>query len=70
MKIRHGEPVILIGTRSAVLLPFTGLRTLIVDEEHDRSYKQGDGLRYSAQDLAVYRAHLNKCPVILGSATP
>lgn len=70
LKIRHGEPVILIGTRSAVLLPFTRLRTLIVDEEHDSSYKQGEGFRYSARDLAVYRAHLNKCPVILGSATP
>lgn len=70
LKIRNGEPVILIGTRSAVLLPFTGLKTLIVDEEHDSSYKQGEGFRYSGRDLAVYRAHLNRCPVILGSATP
>lgn len=70
LKIRNGEPVILIGTRSAVLLPFTGLRTLIVDEEHDSSYKQGEGFRYSGRDVAVYRAHLNQCPVILGSATP
>ena len=70
LKIREGEPVILIGTRSAVLLPFTGLRTIIVDEEHDSSYKQGEGFRYSGRDLAVYRAHLNRCPVILGSATP
>ena len=70
LKIRNGEPVILIGTRSAVLLPFTNLRTLIVDEEHDSSYKQGDGFRYSGRDVAVYRAHLNQCPVILGSATP
>ncbi|RBW48157.1 primosomal protein N' [Marinobacter sp. F3R11] len=70
LKIRNGEPVILIGTRSAVLLPFTALKTLIVDEEHDSSYKQGEGFRYSGRDLAVYRAHLNGCPVILGSATP
>ncbi|HLV77171.1 MAG TPA: primosomal protein N' [Marinobacter sp.] len=70
LKIRTGEPVILIGTRSAVLLPFIGLRTIIVDEEHDSSYKQGDGFRYSGRDVAVYRAHLNQCPVILGSATP
>ena len=70
LKIRNGEPVILIGTRSAVLLPFTSLRTLIVDEEHDSSYKQGEGFRYSGRDVAVYRAHLNRCPVILGSATP
>jgi primosomal protein N' (replication factor Y) len=70
LKVRNGEPVILVGTRSAVLLPFTNLRTIIVDEEHDSSYKQGEGFRYSGRDLAVYRAHLNNCPVILGSATP
>lgn len=70
LKIRNGEPVILIGTRSAVLLPFIGLKALIVDEEHDSSYKQGEGFRYSGRDVAVYRAHLNRCPVILGSATP
>ncbi|EON90659.1 primosome assembly protein PriA [Marinobacter lipolyticus SM19] len=70
LKIRNGEPVILIGTRSAVLLPFTSLQTIIVDEEHDSSYKQGEGFRYSGRDMAVYRAHLNNCPVILGSATP
>ncbi|WP_373001379.1 primosomal protein N' [Marinobacter sp.] len=70
LRVRNGEPVILVGTRSAVLLPFTGLRTIIVDEEHDNSYKQGEGFRYSGRDLAVYRAHLNNCPVILGSATP
>lgn len=70
LKVRNGEPVILVGTRSAALLPFTNLRTIIVDEEHDSSYKQGEGFRYSGRDLAVYRAHLNNCPVILGSATP
>jgi len=70
LKVRRGQPIILIGTRSSVLLPFTGLETIIVDEEHDSSYKQGEGFRYSGRDLAVYRAHLNQCPVILGSATP
>ncbi|WP_100641286.1 primosomal protein N' [Marinobacter salexigens] len=70
LRIRNGDPVILIGTRSAVLLPFTALKVLIVDEEHDSSYKQGEGFRYSGRDVAVYRAHLNNCPVILGSATP
>ncbi|OZB14666.1 MAG: primosomal protein N', partial [Marinobacter sp. 34-60-7] len=70
LDIRRGKPTILIGTRSAVLLPFTRLRTIVVDEEHDSSYKQGEGFRYSGRDLAVYRAHLNRCPVILGSATP
>ena len=70
LRIREGEPVIVIGTRSAVLLPFTSLGVIVVDEEHDSSYKQGEGFRYSGRDLAVYRAHLNQCPVILGSATP
>jgi len=70
LKVRNGEPVILIGTRSAVLLPFTRLRIIIVDEEHDSSYKQGEGFRYSGRDTAVYRGFLNNCPVILGSATP
>lgn len=70
LRVRRGEPLILIGTRSAALLPFTSLATVIVDEEHDGSYKQGDGFRYSGRDLAVYRARLNRCPAILGSATP
>ncbi|MDI9246738.1 primosomal protein N' [Marinobacter sp. CHS3-4] len=70
LKVRNGEPVILIGTRSAVLLPFTNLKTIVVDEEHDSSYKQGDGFRYSARDTAVYRGFIERCPVILGSATP
>ncbi len=70
LRVRNGEPVILIGTRSAVLLPFSGLQAIIVDEEHDSSYKQGEGFRYSGRDIAVYRGHLNQCPVILGSATP
>ena len=70
LRVREGEPVILIGTRSAVLLPFTMLGAIVVDEEHDSSYKQGEGFRYSARDLAVFRARENQCPIILGSATP
>ncbi|MFC4259097.1 primosomal protein N' [Marinobacter lacisalsi] len=70
LRVRNGEPVILIGTRSAVLLPFTALQAIVVDEEHDSSYKQGEGFRYSARDLAVFRARENQCPVILGTATP
>ncbi|WP_166258982.1 primosomal protein N' [Marinobacter salicampi] len=70
LRVRQGEPVLVIGTRSAVMLPFTNLATIVVDEEHDSSYKQGEGFRYSGRDLAVYRASLNQCPVVLGSATP
>ncbi len=69
-RVREGEPVIVVGTRSAVLLPFTRLDTLVVDEEHDGSYKQNEGFRYSARDLAIYRGRLSQCPVVLGSATP
>ncbi len=67
---RSGEAAIVIGTRSAVFTPFAKLGLMILDEEHDTSFKQQEGFRYSARDVAVKRAHLEGLPVVLGSATP
>ncbi|WP_162062329.1 primosomal protein N' [Vibrio taketomensis] len=61
---------IVIGTRSALLTPFADLGIIIVDEEHDSSYKQQDSLRYHARDVAVMRANKEQIPIVLGSATP
>ena len=65
-----GKASIILGTRSAIFTPMPNLGLIILDEEHDLSFKQQEGFRYHARDVALYRAHLENCPIILGSATP
>ncbi|HSW69513.1 MAG TPA: primosomal protein N' [Gammaproteobacteria bacterium] len=67
---KKGIAKIIIGTRSAVFTPFVKLGLIVIDEEHDLSFKQQDSFRYHARDVAIMRAHLNHIPVVLGSATP
>ncbi|QYJ87905.1 primosomal protein N' [Shewanella mesophila] len=67
---RAGEAAIIIGTRSALFTPMRYPGLIILDEEHDSSFKQQEGVGYHARDLAVMRGHLEKVPVLLGSATP
>jgi primosomal protein N' (replication factor Y) len=66
----HGQARIVLGTRLAILASLPHLKLIVVDEEHDPSYKQQEGLRYSARDLAVWRARQLAIPIVLGSATP
>ena len=69
-RVRHGQAAILIGPRSAVFANFKALRLIIVDEEHDSSYKQTTGFSYNGRDVAVVRAQQEKIAIVLGSATP
>ena len=70
LRSKFGEIKIVIGTRSSVLMPLKDLGAIIVDEEHDQSYKQSEGFKFSGRDLAIKRAQLEDIPVYLGSATP
>jgi primosomal protein N' len=69
-EILLGSSLVLVGTRSSIFLPFTNLKGIIVDEEHDSSYKQSDSPCYQGRDMAITRGQKNQCPVILVSATP
>ena len=68
--IAFGEAQVVVGARSALFLPFANLGLIVVDEAHEVSFKQDDGVRYNARDVAVMRARFEACPVILASATP
>jgi primosomal protein N' (replication factor Y) len=68
--VMNGEARVVVGARSALFLPFRELGLIIADEEHEQAYKQEEGVIYHARDMAVVRARLENCPVILASATP
>ncbi len=68
--IAAGEAQVVVGARSALFLPYANLGLIIIDEEHDQAYKQDEGVRYHARDMAVVRAHIAKIPIVLASATP
>lgn len=69
-KIQRKEVQVVVGARSAIFAPFENLGIIIIDEEHETTYKQEESPRYHAKDVAIKRGELNNCPVVLGSATP
>ena len=69
-KIKRGEVKVVVGARSAIFAPFQNIGLIILDEEHEATYKQDDTPRYHARDIAIWRSEYYHCPVILGSATP
>jgi primosomal protein N' (replication factor Y) len=68
--VADGEAAVVVGARSALFLPFANLGLIVVDEEHDPAYKQEEGVRYHARDMAVVRGYIAQIPVVLSSATP
>jgi primosomal protein N' (replication factor Y) len=68
--VMRGEARVVVGARSALFLPFPALGLVVVDEEHEQAFKQQDGAIYHARDMAVVRARVEKCPLVLSSATP
>ena len=69
-KIERGEAEVVVGARSAIFAPIENIGVIIIDEEHEASYKQEETPRYHARDLAIWRSEYHHCPVVLGSATP
>ncbi len=70
LKARFGSIRIIVGTRSSALIPLRDIGIIIIDEEHDQSFRQSEGFKFSARDLSIKRAQMSKIPIVLGSATP